>query len=258
MAQYLKVETQDKVSVLTVHHPPVNALSQAVLAELEEAVAAFAEDPAAKVLVVTGSGAVFVAGADIKEFTKIRSAEDGVKAARAGQALFRRIERLDKPVIAAINGACLGGGLELAMACHLRFCSDRARLGQPEINLGIIPGFGGTQRLTRLAGPAKALEWMLAGETISPRDAHAAGLVNHVLPEADLMRQVLGFAKRLASKSAVALAAALRALRAAEPAGWEDGMEAELEAFGACCASADMQEGVRAFLEKRQPEFKDK
>lgn len=257
MAEKIRLEKQDKIAVVTIQNPPVNALSQAVLKELEETIDEVAKDASVKVLVLTGAGTVFVAGADIKEFTAIQTPEDGKRAAEKGQRIFRKLELLEKPVIAAINGVCLGGGMELAMACHLRFCSDRARLGQPEIQLGIIPGFGGTQRLPRLVNPGKALEWILSGEAISPKDALAAGLVNHVLPDADLLRHTLGFAKRLSEKSAIALKAALSAVRASRQ-DLDEGMQAELEAFGGCCASQDMKEGVQAFLEKRQPKFQDR
>lgn len=258
MGQFVNVSVDSKVATVTINNPPVNVLSPDVLKELESALEEVRGNKDAKVVVVTGTGPVFIAGADIKQMAMIQSAVDGKKAAGEGQRLFLKIERFEKPVIAAINGVCLGGGMELAMACHIRMCSDRARLGQPEINLGIIPGFGGTQRMSRLVGRGKALEWILTGDNIAPQDAKALGLVNHVVPESEVLRQAQGLAKKIAMKPAAAIAQALKAVRDGldQPA-MEAAMAVELESFGKCCESPDMKEGIKAFVEKRQPQFTD-
>ncbi len=257
MGQYLNTAVDGKVATVVLNHPPVNALSAEGLGELERELDALNGDKAVKCVVLTGTGPVFVAGADIKQIAQIRTLEDARKAAGEGQRLFMKIEKMGKPVIAAINGVCLGGGMELAMACHLRVCSDHARLGQPEINLGIIPGFGGTQRMARLAGKAKAIEWILTGDNISPQDAKSSGLVNMVVPEADVLRQAQGLAKKIAGKPAVAIREALEAIREGLQLPLEAGMEVELKGFEKCCGSSDMREGVKAFIEKRQPQFTD-
>ncbi|HVM32394.1 MAG TPA: enoyl-CoA hydratase-related protein [bacterium] len=259
MGQYLNVAIEGKVATVTINNPPVNALGADVLQELEATLDALAGNPEAKVIVLTGTGPVFVAGADIKQIATIQNGDDARKAAGAGQRIFLKIECLAKPVIAAINGVCLGGGMELAMACHIRVCSDRARLGQPEIGLGFIPGFGGTQRLPRLVGAGKALEWILTADNIPPQDAKTLGLVNHVVPEAEVLRQAQGLAKKIAMKPAVAIAQALKAVdQGLQKASMEEAMALELEGFAKCCESADMKEGVKAFVEKRQPQFTDK
>lgn len=258
MGQFVNVSVDSKVATVTINNPPVNVLSPGVLKELESALEEVRGNKDAKVVVITGTGPVFIAGADIKQMAMIQSVADGKKAAGEGQRIFLKIERFEKPVIAAINGVCLGGGMELAMACHMRMCSDRARLGQPEINLGIIPGFGGTQRLSRLVGRGKALEWILTGDNIAPQDAKALGLVNHVIPESEVLRQAQGLAKKIAMKPAAAIAQALKAVRDGldQPA-MEAAMAVELESFGKCCESPDMKEGIKAFVEKRQPQFTD-
>ena len=258
MGQFINVAVDSKVATVTINNPPVNAMGPGVLKELEETMDALGTDKGVKVIVLTGTGPVFVAGADIKQIAQIQSVADGKKAAGEGQRVFLKIERMTKPVIAAINGVCLGGGMELAMACHIRMCSDKAKLGQPEISLGIIPGFGGTQRMSRLVGRGKATEWILTGDNIAPQDAKALGLVNHVLPESELLRQVQGMAKKIAMKPASAIAAALKAINSGLEQPTMDGaMATELEGFGKCCESPDMKEGIKAFVEKRQPQFTD-
>ena len=175
-----------------------------------------------------------------------------------GQAIFNKIELFEKPVIAAINGPCLGGGLELAMCCHIRLAAEGARLGQPEINLGIIPGFGGTQRLSRLVGRSRALELILTGDLISASEAKAIGLVSQVLPPEELLRRAQGLARKIASKGHLAARAALRAIREGAELKLEEGLLQEAQLFGDLCDSEDKREGVSAFLEKRQPQFKDR
>lgn len=256
--QFVTVTQEDRVATVTLNHPPANVLTTPVVAELEQAFDRISQDGGIKAVVFTGSGSVFISGADIKEIASISSAKQGEALATKGQAVFNKIEGLSKPVIAAINGYCLGGGLELAMACHLRICGDRSRLGQPEINLGIIPGFGGTQRLSRLVGRAKALELILTGDMINAQEAKALGLVNKVFPEGDVLKQAGGLAKKIASKGGKALQAAMRAIQEGMTRPLPEGLALEASLFASLCESADMKEGVGAFLEKRQPKFQDK
>ena len=258
MGQYLNVKVEGKVATVTINHPPVNALSADVLKELDSLLDEMKANKDVKAIVITGTGPVFIAGADIKEMVQLQSVEDGKKAAAAGQRVFLKIQRFEKPVIAAINGVCLGGGMELAMSCHIRMCSDRARLGQPEINLGMIPGFGGTQRLSRLVGRGKATELILTGDNIAPQDAKALGLVNHVVPESEVLRQAQGMAKKIVMKPATAISQALKAINnGLEQPNMDAAMAVEMEGFAKCCESPDMKEGIKAFVEKRQPQFTD-
>ena len=256
--QYLGISTEEKVSILTISNPPANLLSKAVLTELGGFLDDLAKNPAAKVLVVTGAGTFFIVGADIKEISELKGAAEGQEAASLGQRVFNKLERLPIPTIAAINGHCLGGGNELAMACTIRIVSDRARIGQPEINLGIMPGFGGTQRLARLVGPSKALELNLTGDMLNAQAAFDIGLVNKIVPEAEVMKQALGLAKKIASKSRPAIERILQATREGLAQSLDGGLAIEAKLFGELCETQDMREGLRSFLEKRQPKFQDK
>jgi enoyl-CoA hydratase/carnithine racemase len=257
--QYLTSTTEDRVATVVFNNPPANALSSPVMTELESLFDELAADDAVKAIVFTGAGSFFISGADVREVAGIADAAKGRELTTRGQRILDRIERMDKPVIAAINGLfCLGGGLELAMACHLRVASERVRLGQPEIDLGIIPGFGGTQRLPRLVGQAKAIELILTGDKVPAPEAKAIGLVNKVVPDAEVVKQAQGLAKKIAGKSAVAVRAALRAIREGIGRPLADGQKLESDLFGTVCESADKREGVSAFLEKRQPKFLDR
>jgi len=257
--QFLARTTEDRVATVVFNNPPANALSSPVMSELESLFEELASDAAVKAIVFTGAGSFFISGADVREVAGITDAAKGRELTAHGQRIFDRIEQMDKPVIAAINGLfCLGGGLEFAMACHLRVASDRVRLGQPEIDLGIIPGFGGTQRLPRLVGQAKAIELILTGDKIPAPEAKTIGLVNKVVPDAEVVKQAQGLAKKIAGKSAVAVRAALRAIREGVGRPLAEGQALESELFGAVCESADKREGVSAFLEKRQPKFLDR
>jgi enoyl-CoA hydratase len=255
--QFVNVNQDEQVATVTLNNPPANALSSPLMAELGGLLDELAENTSVKAVVIAGSGTIFVAGADIKEIATITASKQGEELTSKGQAIFNKMERLSKPTIAAINGFCLGGGLELAMACHMRICGDRARLGQPEINLGIIPGFGGTQRLSRLVGRAKALEMILTGDIINAQEAKSLGLVNKVVPEGEVLKQALGLAKKITSKGGKALSAALRAVQEGFSKPIEEGLALESRLFGTLCETADMKEGISAFLEKRQPKFKD-
>jgi len=249
---------ENGVATLALNHPPANTLTLDLLFELEAAFDALAADSVVKAILVTGTGRFFIAGADIRVLAGIPSSREGTEMAMRGQAIFNKIEACPKPVIAAINGVCLGGGLELAMCCHVRLAAEGARLGQPEINLGIIPGFGATQRLSRLIGRSKATEMILTGDLISAQEAKALGLLSQVVPPEDLLRQAQGLARKIASKGQLAVRSALRAIHQGSELGLREGLDLEARLFGKLCDSEDKKEGTSAFLEKRQPRFQDR
>ena len=255
---FVTFTVQDDIATVVINHPPANSLSTPVMADLERVFNELASLDTVKAVVFTGAGTFFITGADIKEISTLNSAGDGEKATRGGQGILNKIEGLYKPVIAAINGMCLGGGLELAMACHMRVASERARFGQPEINLGLIPGFGGTQRLPRLVGQAKAIELILTGDMITAQEAKTLGLINKVVPESDVLKQAQGLAKKIASKGQVAVRHALRAIREGGVLPMGEGLALESRLFGQICETQDKKEGLMAFVEKRQPKFQDK
>jgi enoyl-CoA hydratase/carnithine racemase len=246
------------VATLLINHPPANTLTLELLAELSTVVDRLAKDGTVKAVVLTGTGRFFIAGADIRVLASIPSSREGEAIALQGQAILNRIEALEKPVIAAINGVCLGGGLELAMCCHIRLAAEGSRLGQPEINLGIMPGFGGTQRLPRIIGQSKAMELILTGDPISAQEAKALGLLSEVVPPEDLLRQAQGMARKISSKGQMALRASLLAIRTGVELDLRDGLALEARLFGGLCDTEDKREGLAAFLEKRQPRFVDR
>lgn len=246
------------VATLVINRPPVNTLTPELLAELSQAFDLLAKDDAVKAVVLTGTGRFFIAGADIRVLASIASSQEGERIALQGQVILDRIEALEKPVIAAINGVCLGGGLELAMCCHIRLAAEGSRLGQPEINLGIMPGFGGTQRLPRIVGQSKALELILTGDPISAQEAKSLGLVSQVIPPEDLLRQAQSLARTITSKGQMAVRASLQAIRKGVELDLRDGLALEAHLFGGLCDTDDKKEGLAAFLEKRQPRFADR
>jgi enoyl-CoA hydratase len=252
----LRVEREGAVAVVTIDREEKrNALNATVRRELVRAVEALGADDDVRVLVLTGAGEkAFVAGADIQEFAERTPLEQ--REAMTGTRLFEAVAACPKPTIAMVNGFALGGGCELAMACDMRVASDRARFGQPEINLGIIPGGGGTQRLPRLVGTGQALRLILSGELIDAAEAARIGLADLVVPAADLRARTLELAGRIAEKSPVALRLAKAAVRAASEMPLAAGLRYETELFVTAFASEDKREGVRAFLEKRAPEFR--
>lgn len=249
-------ELNKHIFTITLNRPDkLNALNQETLSQLKQAAEEAAQNDDVRVIIITGSGEkAFVAGADINELAKT-NAITGMQFAQYGQQVFNAIENCGKPVIAAVNGFALGGGCELAMACHLRIASDNARFGQPEIKLGVIPGFGGTQRLTRLVGKGKAMEMNLLGDMVSADKAEQMGLVNLVVPQGELMKTVHKVAEQLVNSAPIALRMIIDSINRGLECGMSEALDYEVKAFGVCCSSDDKNEGTAAFLEKRQAKF---
>lgn len=247
------------IALITINRPEKrNALSQAVLADIAEAVRRVESESAIRGAIVTGAGEkAFIAGADIAEIAASSPIETAALSQR-GQELFRRIERSPKPIVAAINGFALGGGLELAMACTIRFASENAQLGQPEVKLGIIPGYGGTQRLPRLVGRGRALELLLTGEAIPAQEAYRIGLVNAVVPQSELLAHCRAWLKKALANGPAALRLTMDVVDAGMNLALDDGLRFESTAFGLAAATEDCKEGMRAFLEKRGAAFTGK
>jgi len=252
------IEYDGDIAVVTINRPDkLNSLNNMVLDELEFIFEEL-KSSKIKIVIITGAGdKAFVAGADIKELKECNS-KTGKLFAQKGQNVFNKIENLGKPVIAAINGYALGGGCELALACHIRIASSRSKLGQPEVNLGIIPGYGGTQRLVRLINSGRAAEYILTGDLIGAEDALDIGLVNKITAPEDLIKESKILAEKISGKSQIAVKAALNAIQKTNNSTLEDGLNYEAELFGMCCGSDDFQEGTSAFLEKRTPVFSNK
>jgi enoyl-CoA hydratase len=253
----LLLERGDGYAVVTLNRPKVmNALNRALFAELDDAFATLAGDSGVRAIILTGAGEkAFAAGADIGELASL-SATDGQRLAQRGQAVFRRIETCGKPVIAAIQGFALGGGCELAMACTIRIASERARLGQPEVKLGLVPGYGGTQRLPRLVGKGAALKLLLTGDMVGAEEAFRIGLVDEVVPSEALVSRAETLARAIAQQAPLAVAACLRAVNGGYDLPLDAGLELEASLFGLACATEDKAEGTQAFLEKRVPAWR--
>lgn len=256
----LLFERTDNIGVVTVNRPDkLNALNKQVMADLTEVFGKISTDPEIDAVILTGAGEkAFVAGADIKEELINHDSERAREFAARGQAVFNLIENLGKPVIAAINGFALGGGCELAMACTIRVASEAAKLGQPEINLGIIPGFGGTQRLPRLVGRGIALELILTGDMIDAQEALRIGLVNKVVAPGELMGSAMKTAKKIAAKSAPIVRFTIDAVNRGLEMTLAEGLQKEVDLFALCYTTEDTREGLTAFVEKRKPDFKNK
>jgi enoyl-CoA hydratase len=253
----LLYERKDKIGYVTFNRPKVlNALNRKTMEELGTLLARAREDAEVRVLILTGAGEkAFVAGADINELAQ-RTPVDGKEFSIFGQGVFRMLETLGKPSIAAINGFALGGGCELALACTIRLASRTAKLGQPEVKLGILPGYGGSQRLARLCGKGVAQELCLTGEMIAAEEALRLGLVNHVYEPAELLPAAEALAKRIIANAPLAVRYAMEAIEHGLDMSQEEGLFLEATLFGLCCATDDMREGTRAFLEKRPAQFK--
>jgi enoyl-CoA hydratase/carnithine racemase len=252
----VELAREGALATLTLNRPEaLNALSGPLLAELDAAVARIEGDAAIQAVIVTGAGRAFVAGADIGEIAKL-DPKGGLEFARRGQAVFSRIERLPKPVVAAVNGYALGGGCELAMACHVRIASTRARFGQPEVHLGILPGFGGTQRLPRLVGRGMAAKLILSGAQLAADEALRVGLVEEVVEPDQLLERARALLGEMLRNGRGALAASLRALREGLELPLPEALEVEARIFSELCATPEMREGTAAFLEKRDPKFR--
>ena len=257
--EHILIEKQAHIAVITINRPTkLNALNKETIQELHEAFSALNKEQAIKAIIITGSGEkAFVAGADISEFANF-SVQEGQELAAQGQALlFDFVQNLSTPVIAAVNGFALGGGLELAMACHFRVASMNAKMGLPEVTLGVIPGYGGTQRLTQLVGKGRAMELIMTAGMVDAETAKNYGLVNHVVEQEELLEFAKGIAAKIANNSSVAIAKAIQAINA----NFEDGTNGyavEIENFGACFGTEDFKEGTTAFLEKRKAIFPGK
>jgi enoyl-CoA hydratase len=254
--EYLKWSNQDSIATITIQRPPANALSQGLLRELSAVLDEIEPNRDIKVIVIHGEGRFFSAGADIKEFTTVSSSEGFANLGKYGQDLFNRMEKFPKPIIAAIHGAALGGGLELAMACHIRLVGEKTKLGLPELQLGLIPGFAGTQRLPKYVGVARAAEMLFTSEPITGLEAVQFGLANHAYPEDEVFEQALKLAGKIAKKSTGSLKATIQLLNYAKNEEFYDGSDKEAELFGEIFVSDDAKEGIQAFIEKREPNFK--
>jgi len=255
----VRTENRDGILVVTIDRPKVlNALNSQTVEEIYEAFSKAREDDTVKAVIVTGGGEkAFVAGADINELAQ-KTPVTGKETSERGQFIFSFIERFPKPVIAAINGFALGGGCELALACHIRIASEKAQIGLPEVSLGIIPGYGGTQRMARLLGKGRALELICTGERVSAGEAERIGLVNRVVPAEQLMGVAEELARKIMSRGPLAVRAAIEAVMQGSDMPFEQGQFLEATLFGLLCASEDTKEGMQAFIEKRPANFKGK
>lgn len=253
------IEKQDAIAIVTINRPTkLNALNKATIQELHDGFRSLNDDQSVKAIIVTGSGEkAFVAGADISEFAHFSVEEGGKLAAQGQELLFDFVQNLSTPVIAAVNGFALGGGLELAMSCHFRVASDNAKMGLPEVTLGVIPGYGGTQRLAQLVGKGRAMEMIMTAGMIDAETAKHFGLVNHVVSQAELLDFAKGIASKITKNSSVAIAKAIEAINANFEDG-TNGYEVEIKNFGLSFGTEDFKEGTTAFLEKRKAEFPGK
>ncbi len=252
----IKIENQDSIRIITITRPDkLNALNRETIKDLGQAVSEAGSESSVKCIIITGEGEkAFVAGADISEFYQYNQ-EEAKNLSKVGHdTLFDLVENTEVPVIAAINGFALGGGLELAMSCHIRVASSNARMGLPEVSLGVIPGYGGTQRLAQLVGKGRALEMIASATMIKADDAHRMGLVNHVVEQEELINKSIELAKGIIKNSKTAIAAAIRCVNASYDKD-VNGFDKEIEEFGKCFTSEDFKEGTAAFLEKRKPNF---
>jgi enoyl-CoA hydratase len=259
MYQTILTELREGTLIITINRPDkLNALNKDVIEELGKAIDQVYQDDSIKSAIITGAGEkAFVAGADISEFTTLDAVAGAALAQKGQELVFDKIENSPKPVVAAVNGFALGGGCELAMCCHFRTASENAKFGQPEVNLGLIPGYGGTQRLTQLVGKGKAMELMMTADMIGAEEARSLGLANHVFPQAELLPETLKILQKIQTKAPVAISHVIACVNDAAKAN-PDGFKNEISRFGACFSTEDMREGTTAFLEKRKAVFKGK
>ena len=256
--QNIIASLENGIFTITINRPDkLNALNQQTLRDLRASISEARTNPEVKGIIITGAGPkAFVAGADISEFADLNS-KGGEEFAANGQAIFQEIETFPKPIIAAVNGFALGGGCELAMACHMRIAAENAKFGQPEVSLGLIPGYGGTQRLTQHIGRGRATELLMTGDIINAADAYRVGLVNYLVPADQLIPKCVEILNRIISKAPVAVSEIVKCVDAYYTGG-VDGFKFEVDAFGRCCDTADFKEGATAFMEKRKPKFTGK
>ena len=257
MGQKVNYDVTDKgVATITINNPPMNALDELTMLELEFCMHQIEVDDSVKVVIITAAGPTFVIGADVNKVQNIKDAEEGERLSGRAHEITNLIENSRKPVIAAINGACFGGGTELALACHMRIISDGAQMGLPEVMLGIMPAFGGVVRMTRLLGKAKAMEYILTGKFIGPKEAERVGLVNRVVPQEKLMEETMKLAKDISYKGQLSVAAIIETINCSAEMSKEEALKLESRLFGKLAESEDKKEGISAFLEKRKPVFK--
>ncbi|UCH64690.1 MAG: enoyl-CoA hydratase/isomerase family protein [Ignavibacterium sp.] len=255
----LLLEIEDNIATVTINRPEkMNALNAQVMADLDTVFDDLKNNEQVYVIIITGSGEkAFVAGADIKELSNL-DMNKAKEFSENGQAVLNKIENFEKPVIAAVNGFALGGGCELALACHIRVVSETTKFGQPEVNLGIIPGYGGTQRLTRLINSGRAMEYALTADMIDANEAYRIGLANKVYSQSELMEEAKNMAKKISSKGQQAIRLAINAIKNVDQLTLSEGQNLEASLFALCCGTEDFKEGTSAFLEKRKPSFKNK
>ena len=259
--EHVKTRIEGSIGIITVDHPPVNALNAEVLGQLDKAIDDISQNESIIGVVITGGGNnAFCAGADIKSFAKLTNPQDVMKVITLGQNVFKKIANLEKPVIAAINGVAYGGGNELALACDIRISSDRARFSQPEVNLGLIPAWGGTQRLSRLIGTSKAKELIFTGQFVTAQEAFRIGMVNKIVPDGEELRAASDIVRQIASRAApLAVKAVKKIINSGNDSkAINDGLELEAEAMKELALTEDIQEGIKSFTEKRQPKYKGK
>lgn len=251
------IEKLNNLAVITINRPEkLNALNKKTISELHQGLASLENDPDVRVIILTGSGEkAFVAGADISEFATFSVAEGTMLALQGQQQLFDFVEQFSKPIIGAVNGFALGGGLELAMSCHFRIASENAKMGLPEVSLGVIPGYGGTQRLPQIVGKGKAMELIMTAGMLTAAEAKNYHLVNEVVPQTDLLPHCIAIGEKIAKNSPSAISQAIKAVNAGY---YKNGYQVEIEAFGHCFSTNDFKEGTTAFLEKRKPYFTGK
>lgn len=253
----LSYDESDFIAILTIKHPPVNALTNKMFDEFSEVLDMIEKRQKVKVVIIKGEGKFFSAGADVKQFTSYQNETNDQSLSKKGQQLFNRMEHFHIPIIASIHGTALGGGLELALSCHMRIATKSAQLGLPELTLGLIPGYGGTQRLPQLVGIAKAYELILTGHVVDGIEARELGLVNHVVEESELNNETIKLARKIAEKSRISINHVMKLIPYTKIKQFSKGMDAEAEAFSQIFGTAGAKEGIQAFIEKRKPNFSD-